>query len=201
MPRGGHAQSERPVRRAADSVEFVRSFPLAQSGNPAAFRPRRRLFAECHGGAAGPSLGFLTIWPTGQEQPVVSTMNSLDGRIKANAAIVPAGTIGRGQLYVTNTTNVVLDIDGYFAPGTGSTLAVLSADAVPRGRHAQANGRPGRSLSAAGQPRDFPVLESACGYPTAPQAYSLNFTAVPHSRRLGYLTVWPTGSRSRWSRL
>src|SRR5581483_6311898 len=35
-------------------------------------------------------LGYLTIWPTGQNQPFVSTLNS-DGRVKANAAIVPAG--------------------------------------------------------------------------------------------------------------
>jgi uncharacterized repeat protein (TIGR03803 family) len=67
-------------------------------------------------------LGYLTIWPTGQNQPVVSTMNSLDGRIKANAAIVPAGATGAVSVYVTNTTNVVLDIDGYFTTPSGQTL-------------------------------------------------------------------------------
>ncbi len=36
-------------------------------------------------------LGYLTIWPEGEIQPYVSTMNSVDGRTKANAAIVPAG--------------------------------------------------------------------------------------------------------------
>src|ERR1039458_4171711 len=39
-------------------------------------------------------LGYLTVWPTGQTQPLVSTLNSLDGRIKANAAIIPAGARG-----------------------------------------------------------------------------------------------------------
>ncbi|HZL69973.1 MAG TPA: hypothetical protein VFC29_21895, partial [Candidatus Limnocylindrales bacterium] len=39
-------------------------------------------------------LSYLTVWPTGQPQPWVSTLNSLDGRIKANAAIVPAGASG-----------------------------------------------------------------------------------------------------------
>ena len=38
-------------------------------------------------------LGYLSIWPSGQTQPLVSTLNS-DGRVKANAAIVPAGTNG-----------------------------------------------------------------------------------------------------------
>ena len=64
---------------------------------------------------SGP-LGYLTVWPTGESRPGVATLNSLDGRIKANAAIVPAGTNGAISVYATNTTNVILDINGYFAP-------------------------------------------------------------------------------------
>jgi hypothetical protein len=45
-------------------------------------------------------------------------MNSLDGRIKANAAIVLGGGDGSVNVYVTNTTDVVLDINGYFAPSS-----------------------------------------------------------------------------------
>ena len=83
-------------------------------------------------------LGYLTIWPAGQTQPLVSTMNSLDGRIKANAAIVPAGgSSGAVSVYVTNTTNVVLDIDGYFAPSGGSSLAFYPVATMPRARHSQ----------------------------------------------------------------
>ena len=64
------------------------------------------------------------MWPAGIDlRPVVSTLNSLDGRIKADAAIVPAGTNGAVNVYVTDTTNVILDINGYFAPVTPSTLA------------------------------------------------------------------------------
>ncbi len=66
-------------------------------------------------------LSYITIWPTGEAQPTISTMNSLDGRIKANAAIVPAGTNSSVSVYVTNTTDVVLDIDGYFAPSGGGS--------------------------------------------------------------------------------
>jgi uncharacterized repeat protein (TIGR03803 family) len=36
-------------------------------------------------------LGYLTVWPAGEIQPYTSTMNSTDGRIKANAVIVPSG--------------------------------------------------------------------------------------------------------------
>jgi hypothetical protein len=46
----------------------------------------------------------------------VSTLNSFDGSIAANAALVPAGTNGAINVYVSNNTDVVVDIDGYFAP-------------------------------------------------------------------------------------
>ncbi len=68
-------------------------------------------------------LGYLTIWPAERPQPNVSTMNSSDGRVKANAAIVPAGASGGVSVYVSNTTDVILDIDGYFATPGQSTLA------------------------------------------------------------------------------
>ncbi len=61
-------------------------------------------------------LGYITTWPTGGAQPFVSTLNSLLGAVRANAAIVPAGTNGAVSFFVTNSTHVVLDINGYFAP-------------------------------------------------------------------------------------
>jgi uncharacterized repeat protein (TIGR03803 family) len=141
------------------------------------------------------SLGYLTIWPAGQPQPVVSTLNSVDGRVKADAAILPAGANGEVSVYVTNTTDVILDIDGYFAPVSGSTLAFYPitpcrvadtrVDTFPTGL--------GPPQLFALTPRDFPVLNSPC-IPSGinPAAYSFNFTVVP-GHPVGYLTVWPTG--------
>ena len=51
----------------------------------------------------------------GSSRPVVSTLNSWDGSVVANAAIVPAGTNGAISVFVTNQTHVILDTDGYFA--------------------------------------------------------------------------------------
>jgi hypothetical protein len=61
-------------------------------------------------------LSYLTAWPAGSPQPLVSTLNSWDGSVVANAAIVPAGGSGAISIFVTNPTHVVLDINGYFAP-------------------------------------------------------------------------------------
>jgi hypothetical protein len=62
------------------------------------------------------ALGYLSAWPAGAPQPNVSTLNSWDGSVVANAAIVPAGTSGAISVFATNPTNVILDINGYFAP-------------------------------------------------------------------------------------
>ena len=69
---------------------------------------------------SGP-LGFLTMWPAGQTRPVASTLNSLDGRVKSNAAIVPAGTAGAVSVFASNATDVVLDINGYFVDAADPT--------------------------------------------------------------------------------
>jgi hypothetical protein len=36
-----------------------------------------------------PALSYLTLWPVGEDQPVVSTLNAIDGQITSNMAIVP----------------------------------------------------------------------------------------------------------------
>ncbi len=141
-------------------------------------------------------LGYLTIWPAGQNQPVVSTMNSLDGRIKANAAIVPAGYRGEVSVYVSNTTNIILDIDGYFTTPGDSAFAFYPLPPCRIVDTRNANGHLGGPFLTGGQERDFRILESPC-IPTGTTlaAYSFNVTAVPHPahQRLGYLTVWPAG--------
>ena len=74
-------------------------------------------------------LYYLSIWPAGQTQPTVSTLNDQTGLVLANAAIVPAGSSGSIDIYVTNITDVILDINGYYVPpsslalGAGTTSA------------------------------------------------------------------------------
>ncbi|HEY1206350.1 MAG TPA: protease pro-enzyme activation domain-containing protein [Bryobacteraceae bacterium] len=137
------------------------------------------------------SLSYLTLWPTGQNQPFVSTLNSSGGIVTANAAIVPAGTGGAVSVYVTGTTDVVLDIDGYFSNAPGGA-AFYDATPCRVADTRNANGSLGGPAMSAGQTRAFPVLSSSCNLPSAASAYSMNVTVVP-SAALGYLTTWPTG--------
>jgi hypothetical protein len=141
-------------------------------------------------------LGYLTIWPAGEAQPTTSLLNSPDGRVKANAAIVPAGSSGAVSVYVSNTSDVILDIDGYFTPpgcGTYQFYPLTPCRLVDtRGTDDELGG----PRLAAQTPRSFPLLMSSC-IPSGlnPNAYSLNFTVIPNpsGQPLGYLTVWPTG--------
>ncbi len=142
-------------------------------------------------------LGYLTIWPTGEDQPVVSTMNSLDGRIKANAAIVPAGYQGGVTVYATNTTDVVLDLDGYFTAPSAESLQFYPLPPCRVFDTRKPNGPLGGPSLVKQTERDFPVLDaSACNIPSSAEAYSMNFTVVPSSGGIvGYLTAWPTGEQ------
>jgi hypothetical protein len=60
-------------------------------------------------------LGFITMWPQGQTQPLAATLNAYDGAITNNMAIVPT-TTGSISVFPSDPTHLVLDIVGYFAP-------------------------------------------------------------------------------------
>lgn len=64
---------------------------------------------------------YISIWPAGATQPVVSTINDPQGAVVANAAIVPAGTLS-GGVNVYNSgpavADVNIDINGFFAAPT-----------------------------------------------------------------------------------
>ena len=141
------------------------------------------------------TLGFLSIWPTGQPLPNVSTLNVYTaGTVVANAAIVPAGVNGAINAYVTDATDLVIDINGYFAPGTnGLKLYPMTPCRIADTRVSSFPTNLGPPSMTAGSQRSFPVPQSTCGVPTGAGAYSFNFTAVPHAPQLGIFITWPTG--------
>jgi len=139
---------------------------------------------------SGP-LGFLTVWPAGQTQPVVATVSSPDGRVRSNAAIVPAGTSGSISVFASNTTDLVLDINGYFTTDP-SQLTFFPVTPCRLVDTRNANGQLGGPFLSGNTSRTFPLLSSPCNLPSAAQAYSLNLTAVPKGP-LGFLTAFPTG--------
>jgi hypothetical protein len=140
------------------------------------------------------ALAFLTLWPAGQARPFVSTLNSFSGTVVANAAIVPAGSGGAVSVSVTNTTDVILDINGYFDSASARSVSFYPVSPCRIADTRMATGQFGGPSMPGGLSRDFPLASSSC-VPAAASAYSLNVTVVPDPvvHFLGYLTTWPTG--------
>jgi hypothetical protein len=138
-------------------------------------------------------LGYLTVWPAGSPQPFVSTLNSLDGRIKSSAAIIPSGTGGAISVFGTDATHVIVDINGYFVLATDPSGLAFYPVTPCRVADTRGPGGPlGGPALVGNATRTFPV-RTACGLPPTAQAYSLNLTVVPGAGSVGYLTGWPTG--------
>jgi len=131
------------------------------------------------------SLGYLSLWPSGEAQPVVSTLNASTGAVTANAAIVPAGTGGDVSILVSDASDVILDVNGYFAPPAAGGLSLYTVT-------------PCRALDTRSTSGAFdgtltvPIHTSACAPPATAQAYVLNATALPVTS-LSYLTLWAAG--------
>jgi hypothetical protein len=173
------------------SAGSQRSYPVPSSGCPVP--PNAVAYVMNATVVPREPLGHMTLWPTGQTIPLVSTLNAWDANTIANTAIVPAGTNGAINAYVSNSTDVILDISGYFpaVPGTGFGFRPLPPCRIVDTRQPATPASLGAPSLSAGEVRDFPVTASSCGIPIA-AAYSINVTAVP-KEPLGHMTIWPTG--------
>ncbi len=67
----------------------------------------------------GTMMRWLTAWPDGDTMPTLATLNDKAGLVTSNAAIVAAGNAGAIDIYVKDATDVILDVNGYYAlPGS-----------------------------------------------------------------------------------
>jgi hypothetical protein len=103
----------------------------------------------------------------------------------ANGAIVPAAVSnGNIKVFTTNTTDIVMDINGYFAaPGAnGYSFYAVTPCRVYDSR--SNNGQPFQ------HERTVNVVGSQCGPPSSAKGYVFNATVVPVGF-LDFLTLWP----------
>jgi hypothetical protein len=181
------------TRNAGGSITGGTSRDIFITGSPCGIPPTAQAYSINVAAVPGGPLGFVTLWPAGQVRPVASTLNSLDGRVKSSAAIVPAGTAGAISAFASNTTDLILDVNGYFVSASDPTA--LAFYPVPPCRMVDTRNPAGPlagPVLAGGTSRSLPLLSGNCGIPATAKAYSLNFAAVPNGP-LGFVTVWPTG--------
>ena len=204
---GGNSYSFYPVPpcRVADSRG-----PAGQFGGPSMFAGQTRDFpiplSPCGVPPAAKAyslnatvvpqspLSYLTLWPTGTPQPLVSTLNAWTGTAVANAAVVPAGANESISAFVTNATDLILDINGYFAAsGSPGALAFYPVTPCRVADTRNPDGPFGGPEMAAGTVRSFALPASGCDVPSTAEACSVNVTVVPDGP-LSFLTIWPTGT-------
>jgi hypothetical protein len=141
-------------------------------------------------------VGFLTAYPTGVTRPVVATLNALPPLplsttpvIVGNAAIVPAGTNGSVDVFASDATDLVVDVNGYFAPqATGGGLSLYNVQPCRVLDTRKPSGSPPFTGTL-----DVNVLGAGCGGSPLVQGYVFNATVVPPGV-LGFLTMWAQGT-------
>jgi hypothetical protein len=131
--------------------------------------------------------GFLTVWPTGNPRPTASNLNWVAGETRPNLVTVQVGFSGLVAIVASSRTDVIADLEGYFAPPSG-TAGEYVAVAPSR----LLDTRPGRAALAPGATLNLTVTGSSV--PSAGvSAVVLNVTAT-NTTAAGYLTAYPTSS-------
>ena len=86
---------------------------------------------------------YLTAWPAGTPRPLASNLNFTAGQTVPNLVTVPLSATGALDLYNrAGTTDVIVDVTGYYGPGTGPARGWASPPLSP---HASVT--PGRRRS------------------------------------------------------
>ncbi|MEO6126466.1 MAG: DUF4331 domain-containing protein [Ilumatobacteraceae bacterium] len=143
--------------------------------------------------SAGP--GWITVYPCGSPRPVnTSNINLLPGLVRANLVAAKVGADGNVCLFVSNTTDVVADLEG--AAPFSSTFVATVPERVLETRTDQPGGQINYSASRpkVGQTTEFKVIGfGTTNMPTGTGTVFLNVTAVDPAAG-GYVTAFPCGS-------
>jgi hypothetical protein len=135
--------------------------------------------------------GFLTVWPTGEVQPLASSHNFVPGLTVANLVLAKVGAGGQVSIFNSGgDTHVVADVVGYFS-ATGGVFVPVSPQRIVDSRLGIGTGVSG----PLGQGLSNPVAVAGVGpVPSGATAAIVNVTSV-NSTAPSYVTVWPTGDQ------
>ncbi len=135
---------------------------------------------------------FLTVWPSGRARPLASNVNWSPGWTIANAVTVELGTGGAVTVYNdAGHADVVFDVVGYFASGSGHAFHPISPARVQDSRPGGPTVGPYDTPWFGGVSRDVSVTTGKV--PSYAAAVALNITAT-NTTAGSHLTVWPAGA-------
>lgn len=132
---------------------------------------------------------FITVWPAGSPQPVVSNLNNVEGIARPNLVVARVGD--GGQISIANdsgTADLIADVVGYFSAGAYKSGGVITGLTPARILDTRSPSNP----FGEGQVRSYTVAPAG-GIPGTAKTAILKVTAVDPSAG-GFLTVWPAGT-------
>jgi hypothetical protein len=126
--------------------------------------------------------GFATVFPCGQQTPKASNVNYVKGQDIPNFVIAKPGVGGKVCVYSSAPVDVILDVSGYFAAGTGFTATAAPVRFLDSRETTRIAAGTSKELLVAGDK----------GIPADAKAMAMNVTAVGASAD-GFMTVYPCG--------
>lgn len=134
--------------------------------------------------------GYITVFPTGTARPEASNLNYGRRQTIPNQVIVPVGANGRISIFASATTNVIVDVAGWFTDASASPA--WTGLFVPVAPTRTVDTRQSGKVSAR-QTISVPV-DGRGGIPTGSglaSAVAMNVTAT-EATAAGYVTAYPT---------
>ncbi len=136
--------------------------------------------------------GYLTAYPTGSTPPTASNVNWASGQTTSNRAVVTVGSNGKISLFANSTTDVIVDVVGYFSDTTTAASAGALFTPVTPGRLIDTRNGPGPLGAGASQSVQVTghagIPAEINGNPTAAVINLTDASATANS----FLTVTPT---------
>jgi hypothetical protein len=139
--------------------------------------------------------GYISAWPSGEGQPVVSNLNFTPSQTVPNLVTVKVGANGRVNLFNSQGfTHVVADVVGYYTatrPAAGGRFTAVTPSRVLDTRDGTGQGGSSAPVGA-GQTINVQVTNTNGVPADGVTGVALNVT-VDQPTASGYLTVWPAG--------
>ena len=144
------------------------------------------------------SMGYLTLYPSNAARPLVASSNFVAGEIVNNVFTVGLGTDGAFKVFASTTTDVVVDVTGYYAPPSAGGLYFHPLSSPIRLLETRV-GQPGcdapQTPIGSGTTRTQPgrVTCNSLTIPANAQALVGNATVV-NPAAAGYITLFPSNA-------
>ena len=163
-------------------------------------------------GATGVALNVTAVQPAGQgwlqaypcngtTSPDISSINFVAGDVRPNSVVVPVDANGQICLLSSQTTNVLVDITGYFTEGAGFDFVPLDPIRLVDTRQRWEYLNPFTNGNKVGAGRMLRVkIAGVRGVPADATAASVNVTAI-QADTTTFMTAYPCGTRPGTSNL